>query len=57
MSTVQAFCSISTGTYEYPIYDATHIALDTVRTFLETEAAVKVQCCRQMRFRRLTVCF
>jgi O-acetyl-ADP-ribose deacetylase (regulator of RNase III) len=38
----QAFCSISTGIYGYPIDDATHIALDTVRTFLETDAAAKV---------------
>ncbi|KAG8760613.1 hypothetical protein FRC14_002459 [Serendipita sp. 396] len=30
-----AFCSISTGIYGYPIEDATHIALETTRTFLE----------------------
>ncbi|KAH9944847.1 hypothetical protein B0H21DRAFT_440938 [Amylocystis lapponica] len=31
-----AFPSISTGVYGYPIEDATHIALDTVRSFLDT---------------------
>ncbi|KAG8827393.1 hypothetical protein FRC19_003542 [Serendipita sp. 401] len=31
----KAFCSISTGIYGYPIEDATHIALETTRTFLE----------------------
>ncbi|KAI0787428.1 A1pp-domain-containing protein [Fomes fomentarius] len=30
-----AFPSISTGVYGYPIQDATHIALDTVRRFLD----------------------
>lgn len=31
-----AFPSISTGVYGYPIEDATHIALDTVRQFLDS---------------------
>jgi len=30
-----AFCAISTGIYGYPIVDATHIALNEVRTYLE----------------------
>jgi O-acetyl-ADP-ribose deacetylase (regulator of RNase III) len=34
----KAFCSVSTGIYGYPIYDATHIALDETRVFLESEA-------------------
>jgi len=33
----QAFCSISTGVYGYPIGPATRVALDTVREFLATE--------------------
>ncbi|KII90222.1 hypothetical protein PLICRDRAFT_40418 [Plicaturopsis crispa FD-325 SS-3] len=33
-----AFPSISTGVYGYPIEDATHIALDTARQFLDTES-------------------
>lgn len=32
---IQAFCSISTGIYGYPIEDATHIALRTVREYLD----------------------
>jgi len=32
-----AFPSVSTGVYGYPIEDATHIALDHVRQFLDTE--------------------
>ncbi|KAG8835264.1 hypothetical protein FRC17_004571 [Serendipita sp. 399] len=36
-----AFCSISTGIYGYPIEDATHIALETTRTFLEEKADAK----------------
>ncbi|KAH9928710.1 A1pp-domain-containing protein, partial [Fomitopsis serialis] len=32
-----AFPSISTGIYGYPIEDATHIALDTVRQFLDSD--------------------
>ena len=35
----QAFPSISTGTYSYPIESATHVALGEVRNFLDTEAA------------------
>jgi len=31
-----AFPSISTGVYGYPVEDATHIALDEVRRFLDT---------------------
>ncbi|KAF7327796.1 Macro domain-containing protein [Mycena kentingensis (nom. inval.)] len=38
----QAFCSISTGIYGYPIVDATHIALDTVRQFCESEDGSKL---------------
>ncbi len=38
----QAFPSISTGIYSYPIEDATRIALDTTRTFLESERGSKV---------------
>ncbi|KAH9838333.1 A1pp-domain-containing protein [Rhodofomes roseus] len=33
-----AFPSVSTGIYGYPIVDATHIALDTVRQFLDSES-------------------
>lgn len=32
-----AFPSICTGAYNYPIEDATHIALDTVRRFLDSD--------------------
>ncbi|PAV16393.1 A1pp-domain-containing [Pyrrhoderma noxium] len=32
-----AFCSISTGVYGYPIEDATNIALNEIRKFLESE--------------------
>ncbi|KAI0750133.1 A1pp-domain-containing protein [Daedaleopsis nitida] len=38
-----AFPSISTGVYGYPIKDATHIALDVVRRFLDAADADKVQ--------------
>ncbi|KIJ52352.1 hypothetical protein M422DRAFT_202415 [Sphaerobolus stellatus SS14] len=31
-----AFCSVSTGIYGYPIHDATHIALKTVREYLDS---------------------
>ena len=31
----QAFCGISTGIYGYPLYEASHIALKTVRRWLE----------------------
>jgi O-acetyl-ADP-ribose deacetylase (regulator of RNase III) len=34
-----AFPSISTGIYGYPIEDATHIALDTVRRFCDEKAS------------------
>ncbi|RSH94778.1 hypothetical protein EHS25_004584 [Saitozyma podzolica] len=34
------FSSISTGVYGYPIRDATHVALDTVRQFLETDRRI-----------------
>ncbi|PPQ91035.1 hypothetical protein CVT25_013960 [Psilocybe cyanescens] len=37
-----AFPSISTGIYSYPIVDATRIALNTVRTFLESEVGNKL---------------
>jgi O-acetyl-ADP-ribose deacetylase (regulator of RNase III) len=40
--TLQAFPSISTGIYGYPIIEATHVALGTVRDFLESEAGNKV---------------
>ena len=33
----KAFCSISTGVYGYPIEDATNIALNEIRKFLESE--------------------
>jgi len=32
-----ALCGISTGIYGYPLYAATHVALDTVRKWLENE--------------------
>jgi O-acetyl-ADP-ribose deacetylase (regulator of RNase III) len=38
----QAFCSVSTGIYGYPIKDATHVALDTVRNFLSSERGASV---------------
>ncbi|GLB40554.1 putative A1pp-domain-containing protein [Lyophyllum shimeji] len=38
-----AFPSISTGVYGYPIEDATHIALGTVRQFIESERASKLE--------------
>ncbi|CAA7265583.1 unnamed protein product [Cyclocybe aegerita] len=38
-----AFPSISTGIYSYPIVDATRIALDTVRTFIESEEGAKIE--------------
>jgi O-acetyl-ADP-ribose deacetylase (regulator of RNase III) len=44
----QAFPSISTGIYGYPVEDATHIALDEVRRFMESEAGNKV-CAIQRR--------
>lgn len=47
----QAFPSISTGIYSYPIGDATRIALDTTRTFLESEKGSKVG---QFLFLRVT---
>ncbi|KAG8904727.1 hypothetical protein FRB99_001266 [Tulasnella sp. 403] len=34
----RAFCAISTGVYGYPITDATNIALDTIREFLDSSA-------------------
>ncbi|KAJ7052580.1 A1pp-domain-containing protein [Mycena amicta] len=37
-----AFPSISTGIYSYPISDATHVALETVRLYLETEDGTKL---------------
>ncbi|KAL7278978.1 hypothetical protein ACG7TL_006810 [Trametes sanguinea] len=39
----QAFPSISTGIYGYPIQDATHIALDVVRNFLDSEDGAKLE--------------
>ncbi|TFK75142.1 A1pp-domain-containing protein [Pluteus cervinus] len=38
-----AFPSVSTGIYGYPIADATDIALDEVRKFLETENGSKLE--------------
>ncbi|KDR76348.1 hypothetical protein GALMADRAFT_247754 [Galerina marginata CBS 339.88] len=38
-----AFPSISTGIYSYPIVDATRIALNTARIFLESEAGNKLE--------------
>ncbi|EIW57258.1 A1pp-domain-containing protein [Trametes versicolor FP-101664 SS1] len=38
-----AFPSISTGIYGYPIRDATHIALDVVRRFLESPEGDKLE--------------
>jgi O-acetyl-ADP-ribose deacetylase (regulator of RNase III) len=32
---------VSTGIYGYPIEDATHIAMDEVRTYLESEKGKK----------------
>ncbi|KAK7033012.1 A1pp-domain-containing protein [Favolaschia claudopus] len=37
-----AFPSVSTGIYGYPIEDATHIALDVVRRFCESEESSKL---------------
>ncbi len=39
---VQAFPSISTGIYGYPIKDATHVALIEVRKYLGTREGDKV---------------
>jgi O-acetyl-ADP-ribose deacetylase (regulator of RNase III) len=41
----QAFPSISTGIYGYPIEDATHLALDLARRFCETEVGSKASHC------------
>ncbi|KIM39737.1 hypothetical protein M413DRAFT_28931 [Hebeloma cylindrosporum] len=38
-----AFPSISTGVYSYPVADATRIALNTARTFLESENGNKLE--------------
>ncbi|KAF8905039.1 hypothetical protein CPB84DRAFT_1677043 [Gymnopilus junonius] len=38
-----AFPSISTGVYSYPIVDATRIALNTVRVFLDTDVGNKLE--------------
>ncbi|KJA22937.1 hypothetical protein HYPSUDRAFT_201753 [Hypholoma sublateritium FD-334 SS-4] len=38
-----AFPSISTGIYSYPIADATHIALNTARMFLDSEQGRKFE--------------
>lgn len=40
---LQAFPSISTGIYSYPIADATRIALNTARVFLDSEQGSKVR--------------
>ncbi|KAL1752475.1 hypothetical protein FB107DRAFT_219773 [Schizophyllum commune] len=37
-----AFCSVSTGIYGYPILNATHIALDEVRKFYDSEDGEKL---------------
>ncbi|KAM0753980.1 A1pp-domain-containing protein [Meredithblackwellia eburnea MCA 4105] len=37
-----AFSGISTGIYGYPLDDATHVALDVVRTFLATDRGASV---------------
>ncbi|KAL1662693.1 hypothetical protein EV121DRAFT_264180 [Schizophyllum commune] len=37
-----AFCSVSTGIYGYPIVDATHVALDEVRKFYDSEDGEKL---------------
>jgi len=42
-NTPQAFPSLSTGIFGYPIEDATHIALDTTRLFLDTPDGDKVE--------------
>lgn len=39
---LKAFCSVSTGIYGYPIEDATHIALQEVRAFLDADGGEKV---------------
>jgi len=38
-----AFPSVSTGIYGYPIEDATHIALDEVRIFCDSEVGSKLE--------------
>ncbi|CAG8766633.1 11331_t:CDS:2, partial [Acaulospora colombiana] len=45
-----AFCSISTGIYGYPIEDATHIALETTRNFLEEEGGEKAKSLEKIVF-------
>jgi O-acetyl-ADP-ribose deacetylase len=40
LSISQAFCSISTGIYGYPIEDATYIALSEARAFLDADSSV-----------------
>lgn len=45
-SLLQAFPSISTGIYGYPIEDATHIALSAVREFLQTDRGDQVRQCQ-----------
>jgi len=36
-----AFCGISTGIYGFPLKDATHVAIDTVRKYLENSPSLK----------------
>ncbi|KAL0954800.1 hypothetical protein HGRIS_003747 [Hohenbuehelia grisea] len=38
-----AFPSVSTGVYHYPIADATHIALNEVRRFCDSDAGKKIE--------------
>ena len=35
---LQALSSLSTGVFDYPIYESTHVALATVRKWLETDS-------------------
>jgi O-acetyl-ADP-ribose deacetylase (regulator of RNase III) len=35
------FCCVSTGIFGYPLINASHIALDTIRSWLETDENYK----------------
>ena len=39
---IQAFPSVSTGVYGYPMKDATNIAINEVRQFLDSESGTRV---------------
>jgi O-acetyl-ADP-ribose deacetylase (regulator of RNase III) len=49
----QAFCSISTGVYGFPIDDATRVALDATRNFLSSSEGSSV---RQTPFPLFSLC-